>query len=337
MAMMQKKAGLTGNADEYVVAVPDPSAEGGVRYLDTTDGEDLGRYGTECTARYDACAAAEARKQELKAFHDGLRDPVANDQQHHKDTTLLMYSALRTYISDELQKGFADWGADWYRLRNAPTMRRALRSSVPEVDRKGLSCMASVPPDGPAHELEVNRACVSSITQLVYPQPPGVAYGLSALLVVRANLHCALSLGCDCSACSGPPPLSTLCTVCHMLQPPSVAIGATDSNDVSVSLPQWTIYKTYSMRDFQGNVDSQWQEPFTAGGLAWWVYVPCVSEGTTSPRSPSPRQPLSSPSSADAMCSGNLHALGVRARCVWCPPHLDTARSIAPQACNPRA
>lgn len=162
MAMMQIKAGITGHAEEYVDVVPDPTVEGGVRYLDAADGEDLGRYGTECAAQYNACAAAEEQKQELKAFYDGLRDPIAKQQQHHTDTALLMYSALRAYISDELQKGFADWGAEWYRLRNAPAMRRALRSTVPEVDRKGITCMASVPPEGPVHELEVSMTHVSS-------------------------------------------------------------------------------------------------------------------------------------------------------------------------------
>lgn len=115
-------------------------------------------------------------------------------------------------------------------------------------------------------------------------------------------------------------------------------------NKLSVPLPQWFVYKTFSIWHLVGIADAEWQEPFTAGGLVWWV-TSCASPPLLHQPLPA-ALPLSLPSflirrtrhppaccyppkrclphsTAVPGCSGNLRAAAVRTTCIRCPTHLD--------------
>ncbi len=174
--MLYMKAGQPVHQQRYVNVLQGPTVEGGVRYLDARDGEDLARYDIECTAKDDdctelnsngSCTGAEAHGQWFEAFYDGLLDPTANDQEQHRERAKAVVDILKAKAAQDLQAR-RDWGPEWFKLRDAPHNRRAL---LPPPDQRsddlqlpaptGEACLRRLPPQGPQQQvLEVRSACI---------------------------------------------------------------------------------------------------------------------------------------------------------------------------------
>ncbi len=165
MAMVaHKRKGHTDLSRALSNAVQDPTAEHGLRYVDTLDGEDLARYGTECTAgangtahdESDACAAAEAGRHEYEAFYDGLLDPTANNVTAHLERARAFLDIERSMMKTDVNVE-EDWPQLWHKLRDAPYNRRALLGSVraPPPPEGSQSCMERLPPEGPTQVFQV--------------------------------------------------------------------------------------------------------------------------------------------------------------------------------------
>ncbi len=133
--LQAKHGGLEGDARSLVDVVKDPSAEGGVRYVDPKDGEDLGRYGTECTAR-----TPTVQRSLLSGPTEGERDDEGAFQElydglTYADNAMLDAAPERALAAcDKLKAAIAmdlvsnrDWGEEWHKIRETPSIRRALR------------------------------------------------------------------------------------------------------------------------------------------------------------------------------------------------------------------
>lgn len=152
------------------VVVPRAADSGGshssVRYVDSSDGEDLTRYGTECAARSSlkgvgiraAGNDSMLRLQELEAFHDGFMDVETNDQTKHLAMAASLFN-VKQALYRRATNIPRDWTELWDKLRDAPYNRRALLRAVeaPQAPLNSLSCMEPLPPHGFAHVLKVGR------------------------------------------------------------------------------------------------------------------------------------------------------------------------------------
>ncbi len=164
LMVAHKRKGHSNLSRILLDVIEDPTAEDGVRYIDAQDGEDLTRYGTECTAgsngtahqESNTCVAAEARKQEYEAFYDGLLDPTANNVTAHLERARAFLDIARSMMKTDVNVE-EDWPQLWHKLRDAPNNRRALLGSVraPQPPEGSQSCMERLPPEGPTQLFQV--------------------------------------------------------------------------------------------------------------------------------------------------------------------------------------
>lgn len=183
-AMFDARWGYVDVASQYIDMVQDPAVEGGVRYVDRSDGEDLALYGTVCTTGgYSLtcpCTAADARRLEYRAFYDGLMDPTANDQEQHRSRAMAVHEVLRYVVQAQLGNDTTSWGEEWHKLRNAAGLstwravvederqgrssghlhglRRTLVRAVTAPWREGRSCITQLPSEGQAQVFEVRHS-----------------------------------------------------------------------------------------------------------------------------------------------------------------------------------
>lgn len=159
---------LEGDERLLIDIVKDPSAKGGVRYVDPSDGEDLGRYGAECTARMPAVqqlpflSPTEGERndgQAFQTFYDGLTfitDVVSSDTA--KNRAAAAYDILKAAIAMDLASK-RQWGYEWHKIREAPSIRRALLDySTGAARDTGWSCMTRLPSEGPVQVFEVRSS-----------------------------------------------------------------------------------------------------------------------------------------------------------------------------------
>ncbi len=181
-SMFDARLGYLDIASQHIDIVQDPAVEGGVRYVDRSDGEDLAQYGTVCTkcgsSLSDPCTAAEARMLEFSAFYDGLRDPAAHDQEQHRARARVVYKVLQYVVKAQLGDDATSWGEEWDKLRNAADLakwralvgderqgrsiaalrglgRGLVRAVTPRSE--GLSCITQLPSAGRTQVYEVRH------------------------------------------------------------------------------------------------------------------------------------------------------------------------------------
>ncbi len=170
VAMLVARAGDEGDEMRHLVRViKDPSVRGGLRYVDPSDGEDLTRYGTECTekprtARHSTGSAAggavdEVRRLEYEVFYDGLSNPKANDEVQNAERAEAVVGLLKLVVREDLQRE-GDWGEDWYKLRDSHYSRKALLRPEDSAGHGWTSCVVRLPSEGPFQAVEVSHAAL---------------------------------------------------------------------------------------------------------------------------------------------------------------------------------
>lgn len=157
---------------QLIEALEDPSVEGGVRYVDASDGENLARYDAECTtggglstnqgAVLTDVGAATRHWRESDVFYDGLWAAEAQKTATHQERVKAVVGQLKAVITEELE-GSSDWGEDWYRIRDAHCNKAALLTPFQESSYDGLSCLVRLPPQGTTQVIQVGSKELLSI------------------------------------------------------------------------------------------------------------------------------------------------------------------------------
>ncbi len=288
LAMITLKTG-EGDIEEaaqLVEALQDPSAEGGVRYEDRSDGEELARYGTECTtgstqgAILHDVGAAIRHVRELNAFYDGLWDPEAQKTETHKQRAKAVVEKLMAVVAKDLE-GSSDWGEDWYKMRDAQCNKLALLTPYQESGYDGLSCLVRLPPQGSTQVLQVGSAellpcCRSTNTSTPNTFSWGTVLGAALWVVcqrwsgasVWAGFRLWAARDWHCQRCAGRVwglGVGSLWTWKPIAMIPN---GAMFPFCIPTLPLQWTRYSLYKHTHVSHYSRSA---PFVAGGLVWWV------------------------------------------------------------------